>query len=111
MVTLNDYRERIQQLLAHYQAPPFLREGVETQLIVDTQHDHYQLVNVGWNKGQRVYGCVVHIDIIGDKVWLQQNLTDQLVAEDLVELGIPKEQIVLGFQPVYMRPHTGFGTN
>jgi len=111
MVAIEEYRERVQQLLAHYQTPPFLQEGVETQLLVDTQHDHYQLVNVGWDNGQRVYGVVVHIDIKDDKIWLQQNLTDQLVAEDLVELGIPKERIVLGFQPVYMRKYTDFAVN
>ena len=111
MVAIEEYRKRVQQLLAHYQTPQFLQEGVETQLLVDTQHDHYQLVNVGWDNGQRVYGVVVHIDIKDDKIWLQQNLTDQLVAEDLVELGIPKDRIVLGFQPVYMRKHTDFAVN
>lgn len=111
MVRIEEYRERVQQLLAHYQEPPFLQEGVETQLIVDTKHDHYQLVNVGWDNDQRVYGVVIHIDIKDDKIWLQQNLTDQLIAEDLVKLGIPKDRIVLGFQPVYMRKHTNFAVN
>ena len=111
MVALEEYRERVQQLLEKYQTPQFLKGGVETQLIVDTKHDHYQLVNVGWDNGQRVYICVIHIDIKDDKVWLQQNLTDQLVAEDLVELGVPNDHIVLGFQPIYMRKHTGFAAN
>ncbi|MEZ4733261.1 MAG: element excision factor XisH family protein [Caldilineaceae bacterium] len=57
------------------------------------------------------YRVVIHIDIKDNKVWLQQNLTDQLVAEDLVARGIPKEHIVLGFQPVYMRKHTEFAVN
>jgi hypothetical protein len=111
MVALEEYRERVQQLLAHYRTPQFLQKGVETQLVVDTQHGHYQLVNVGWDQEQRVYAVLIHIDIKDNKIWLQQNLTDQLVAEDLVELGIPKERIVLGFQPVYMRQHTDFAVN
>lgn len=111
MATVAEYRERIQKLLADYQKAPFLQEGVETQLIVDTQNDHYQLVNVGWENDRRVYGVAIHIDIKGDKIWLQQNLTDQLVAEDLVEMGIPKDRIILGFQPVYMRKHTDFAIN
>lgn len=111
MVAVEEYRERVQQLLAEYQKPKSLQDGVETQVVFDTKHDHYQLVNVGWDKDRRVYGVAIHIDIKGDKVWLQQNLTDQLVAEDLVALGIPKERIVLGFQPVYMRKHTEFAVN
>lgn len=111
MDTIEKYREQIQKLLMAYKTPPFLTGGVETQLVVDTQQDHYQLVNVGWNNGQRVYGVVIHIDLKDGKIWLQQNLTDQLVAEDLVKLGIPKEQIVLGFQPVYMRKYTEFAVN
>jgi hypothetical protein len=68
-------------------------------------------VNIGWDQEQRVYGVVIHIDIKDDKIWLQQNLTDQLVAEDLVALGIPKDRIVLGFQPPYMRKYTEFAVN
>jgi hypothetical protein len=44
-------------------------------------------------------------------VWLQHNMTDQKVAEDLVALGIPKDRIVLGFQPPYARKYTEFATN
>lgn len=54
MGTVEKYRKQIQKLLTGYKTPPFLKEGVETQLVVDTQHDHYQLVNVGWDNGQRV---------------------------------------------------------
>lgn len=108
MVAVEEYRERVQQLLAEYQKPKSLQEGVETQLVADTKNDHYQLVNVGWDNDRRVYGVMIHIDIKDDKVWLQQNLTDQLVAEDLVARGIPTDRIVLGFQPVYMRKYTEF---
>ena len=46
---------------------------------------------------------VLHIDIKEGKVWIQHNMTDQRVAEELVALGIPQENIVLGFHPPYMR--------
>lgn len=111
MVVIEEYRERVQQLLAQYRGSDASDEEVEAQLVADTKHDHYQLVNVGWEDGHRVYGCMIHIDIKGDKVWVQQNLTEQEVAEDLVELGIPKECIVLGFQPPYMRKFTEFAVN
>jgi predicted RNA-binding protein len=111
MVTVEEYRDRVQQLLAEYQKPKSLQEGVETLLVADTEGDHYQLVNIGWDDERRVYGVAIHIDIRENKIWLQQNLTDQLVAEDLVALGIPKEHIVLGFQPAYMRKYTEYAVN
>lgn len=44
---------------------------IETQLVFDTKHHHYQLVNVGWKNQRRVYGCFLHIDIKDGKVWLR----------------------------------------
>ncbi|MCZ6676903.1 MAG: XisI protein [Candidatus Poribacteria bacterium] len=66
--------------------------------------------SIGWKKRRRVHGCVIHIDIIGDKVWLQHGSTDAEIARQLVDLGIPKQDIVLGFQPPYRRKNTGFAT-
>ena len=80
-------------------------------MVADTTHDHYQLVNVGWVNKRRVYGCILHIDIKGDKVWIQHNGTELFVAEDLVALGIPKDRIVLGFHAPFKRQFTEFSVN
>jgi hypothetical protein len=48
------------------------------------------------------------LDIIGDKIWIQHDGTSPGVAEELVEAGIPRDAIVLGFHPAYVRQHTGF---
>ncbi|MBI1930362.1 XisI protein [Candidatus Poribacteria bacterium] len=42
------------------------------------------------------------------KVWLQHDSTDAVIAQQLVELGIPQEDIVIGFQPEHRRKYTGF---
>lgn len=54
-----------------------------------------------------VHSCLVHFDIIDGKVWVQRDDTEDGVTEELVAAGIPKEQIVLGFHPVDVRPYTG----
>jgi hypothetical protein len=51
----------------------------------------------------------VHIAITGGKVWVQDDGTSRLVAEELVAAGIPLGDIVLGFHPAEVRPLTGFG--
>lgn len=40
-----------------------------------------------------------HIDMIGDKVVIQENNTEELVKTELIEMGIPADKIELGFIP------------
>jgi hypothetical protein len=67
------------------------------------------VLEVGWKGGKRVHGSVIHIDIREGKVWIEHNATDIRIGEDLVAAGIPRQDIVLGFQPPEMRPFTKFG--
>jgi len=43
----------------------------------------------------------MHLDIKNEKVWIQINNTELDIGQALVEMGIAKEDIVIGFQPVY----------
>ncbi len=104
-----EYRKAIQRLLSRYAQPETSDDEVEVQLIFDDERDHYQWMDVGWKGATRVYSCIVHLDIRDGKVWLQQNLTDQDPAEDLMEMGVAREDIVLGLQPPYKRPYTEYG--
>jgi len=65
-------------------------------VIADTKRKHYQLVCMGWEDDQQYHSCLFHIDIINEKVWIQRNVTETLIARDFVNLGIPKHDIVLG---------------
>jgi hypothetical protein len=58
--------------------------------------------------GKRVHGCLIHLDIINDKIWVQRDGTEQGIANELVDAGVPKEHIVLGFRSSEMRKHTDF---
>lgn len=111
MDKLNQYREAIQSLLTDYANQDYCQSNpnVETQLIFDTQRDHYQWMDVGWQELTRVYRSIIHFDIKDGKIWLQQNLTELNPAEDLVAMGIPREDIVLGLHPPYKRPYTDYG--
>ena len=78
------------------------------QTIFDTMRDHYQLIYVGWDKGRRVYGPVMHLDIKNGKIWIQWNGTEDDIAAELMELGVSKQDIVLGFHTPYMRQFSDF---
>lgn len=109
MAKVENYRENVKQLLTKYsQYKPSYGE-VEVEEIFDIERDRYQLVSVGWNNQRRVYGCMMHVDIKDDKIWIQQNTTEVDIATELVEMGIPKHDIVIGFHTPKMRQLTDFG--
>lgn len=111
MDRVKQYREHVQSLIRTYSEYPIIGHDAEDQVIFDTERDHYQLMRTGWHDEHRVYGCVMHFDIKDGKIWIQYDGTDFDLANKLVELGVPKEDIVLGFQPPYRRPYSGFGVN
>jgi hypothetical protein len=98
----------VQELLTKYASYSSSDPDVETQLIFDQDQDHYQLVYVGWEKNRRVYGVAIHIDIKNGKVWLQHNGTEAELGEELAEMGIPKQDIVVGFHAPSKRQFTAY---
>lgn len=109
MDKLEQYRQYIQTILTRHGKYKSHREEIESELIFDPVRDHYQLMRIGWNDLSRVYHSIMHFDIKNDKIWIQQNMTDVDLAQELLEMGVPKEDIVLGLQPPYKRPYTGYG--
>jgi hypothetical protein len=66
---------------------------------------------MGWNGHRRIYGCTIHIDIKNSKIWIQHNMTEIDLAQELVSLGVPKEDIVLGFHSPFMRQFTDYAVS
>lgn len=111
MDKLEQYRNCIQSLLTEYANYKPLNPEIECQFLCDIAQDHYQIVNIGWQKHRRIYGCVLHLDIKEGKIWIQHNTTDLDIAEKLVQLGVPRQDIVLGFQPLFMRQYTAYAVS
>ncbi|MGL6343654.1 MAG: XisI protein [Waterburya sp.] len=107
MDTLNAYRQYIQEILTEH-AKLVWDKRITAETIFDRESDRYQLVYVGWRGAKRVYGVVLHVDIIDNKIWVQQDGTEAGIANKLVERGVPKHNIVLGFDPPMMRQYTDF---
>jgi XisI protein len=61
-------------------------------------------MRVGWQGFKRMYHTVMHFDIKDGKIWIQQNMTDVDVGQELVNMGIAKEE-----KSPYKRPYTGYG--
>lgn len=109
MDKLYSYRQSIKTLLSRYNSWEKSHENWESQLIFDEQRDHYLWLDLGWDGSKRIYHSVMHLDIKQGKIWLQENTTDINPAEDLIELGVLREDIILGLQPPFKRPYTNYG--
>ncbi len=108
MDTIAQYREIVRNLIREYTSHKFSHGQITSEAILDEQNNHYEVLNSGWDGEYRVHSVAIHIDIIGDKVWVQHDGTNRVIAEELVEAGIPREAIVLGFRPPELRPYSGF---
>ena len=108
MDTLDDYRQIIKEVLIAYTRIPYAYGDIQTEAVFDRENDRYLLVNVGWDNGRRVHGSLVHIDIIGGKLWIQRDGLEDGVATELMAAGIPRACMVLAFHPPEIRQHTGF---
>ena len=110
MASLEKYRAWIQRLLTE-RAQQGGDQWGEAQTIFDTERDHYQLLYNGWHNNKRIFGPVLHLDIKGGKIWIQWNGTEDDIAAELVALGVPKHDIVLGFQTPVLRQYTEYAVS
>lgn len=96
MDKVEQYRQIVRQVLTEYSSIKPANGEIEVISIFNTEGDHYQIVHMGWDNRRRVYGCTVHIDIKDDKIWIQNDNTEVGIANELIERGIPKQDIVPG---------------
>ncbi|MEO1395546.1 MAG: XisI protein [Cyanobacteria bacterium J06634_5] len=108
MDQLDTYRQLIRRILKPYANITYHNVDVRNLTAFDTDSDQYAILSEGWNDQRHYHGCLIHIEIRDGKVWIQRDGTEDGVADELVEAGIPKSDIVLGFHEPSVRPHTGF---
>lgn len=107
----SNYQEIIEKVLSDH--ANFLGDDnlVQIELVFDRTRDRYLLVETGWENGRRIYGTLLHLDIINGKIWIQQDGTEAGIATELVALGVPKDRIVLGFKSLQRRQITEFAVS
>ena len=110
MDRLNCYRQWIKQAIMGYARLMWEQpvQGLETFCILDDQTEHYLLITAGWENGLRNRYTTLHIRIKDSKIWVEEDRTEDGIAIDLIDAGVPKEDIVLAFNPPEMRHLTEF---
>lgn len=109
MDKLEEYRQVVCRFLKEQSEVVPVNGVIESETIFDREADRYLLLHLGWQGQQRIYSVVIHLEIREGKIWIQQNTTDFSVAEELLEQGVAREDIVLGLKPAFVREYTGFG--
>lgn len=110
MDKLTTQRETVKQILSQYdrldreQPSP----GVESMISFDELRDQYIWLQVGWDRTGRTCGITVYIRLKQNKIWVEEDLTEDGITQDLLDAGIPKSDIVLGFQHPRDRSLTDF---
>jgi hypothetical protein len=109
MSSVNDnYRQIIEKLLQAYADFLTQDDTIQQELVFDREHDHYLLVEVGWQAQKRIYDPFIHLDIKGDEIWIQHDGSEDGIAYELEAAGIPKDQIVLAFKSLERRQLTEY---
>ena len=105
---LEHYRQVIETILNEYASLPYAYADIQSEVVFDRCRDRYLWMNVGWDGDRYIHGCMAHIDLIDGKIWIQRDGTEEGIAADLERAGIAKDQIVLGFRSLEIRPYTGY---
>jgi len=110
MDKLTHYQNIIKQILTEYdrisaQVPD---PDIDDVLMFDDERSQYLWFNIGWKNEKRVKAISVYIRIKNEKIYIEEDWTEEGMATELLSSGVPKEDIVLAFHPPDVRQYTEF---
>lgn len=106
---LDFYRQTIKQILRQYEGYKYANSLAEKEVVFDETKDRYLLIAFGREADKRrTHGIIAHVEIIEGKIWIQYDGIEYGLANELVDAGISKDKIVLGFKSPERRRYTEF---
>lgn len=112
MEKMSKYQDIIIDFLHHYnnESGGNKSDAVQRRVLIDRENNSFQLLDTGWSGKHYIFGPIFHFDIIDGKIWMQCNNTEWEVVDYLMEHGVDRQDIVLGFVPPHARHFSGFAT-
>jgi hypothetical protein len=116
MDKLEYYRSTTKKILTEYYEISVKRKNTldeleaDNRLAFDEERDQYLWFRSGWEGKQRICQITMYLRLKDGKIWVEEDLTDLCVVDDLLAAGIPKSDIVLGFHHPSKRALTEFAT-
>jgi len=108
MDRLNEYRAILSRIVHDYASLQSPSSQIRSEVVIDRTADHFEVLDIGWDKHRRVHNSIVHLDIIDRKIWVQRDATNRPVVDELEAAGVPREDIVLAFHSPERRKLTGY---
>ncbi|MDJ1185160.1 XisI protein [Roseofilum casamattae] len=110
MDKLIHYQTIIKNILTEYdrisaQVPD---PDIDEVLMFDDERGQYLWFNVGWKEGRRIKAVSIYVRIKNEKIYLEEDWTEEGIATELLREGVPKEDIVLAFYAPEKRKYTEF---
>ena len=113
MDRIDQYQKIIREVMSEYAAflavPPTPKYKVA--LALDDEHGQYMLRRVGWSEKERYQYTDLHLMLDDDKIWIEEDMTEDGITQELVAQGVPREDIVIGFHPPYLRSQARVGAD
>jgi hypothetical protein len=109
MDKVTKYRQILREIILRFGSYTSSYSKTDWLPICDDERSEYLLVDVGWEKDEkRTYLIVFHFRIKNDKIYIEQDNTDANPVQQMLDAGVPKEDIVLAFYSPSHRALTDF---
>jgi hypothetical protein len=99
MDTTATYREIVKQVIERYSKLRPSHGDIRLDTVFDDTQNRYALMQVGWDRGGRIRGNLIYVTLQDGKVYIEYDGIETGIADNLMEKGIPEEDIVLAFVP------------
>jgi hypothetical protein len=99
----------VHQVLSEYTTLP-TAQGLERKLLVSHSGLEFWLYKMGWHNQKRIHTTTAHLEIIGGKVYIHRDESEDGFAPKLEQHGLTKAQIVLAFRSPEFRQYTEYAT-
>ncbi|MEM6320868.1 MAG: element excision factor XisI family protein [Bacteroidota bacterium] len=104
------YKKMVASIIDQFEYPKNPNKKIEILLIKDMERGHFLVFLDGWESHQsRTYGFSVHLQVTDTgKIWIREDTTDPPIAQALLDKGVPKSDIILGYYAPTTRKDMGF---
>jgi len=97
MDTVKSYQAVIKQVISEYAKLRPSHGNIHLEPIFDDVNSRYALMQFGWDRERRVRGNLIYVSIKDGKVLIEYDGIEGGITQDLIQRGIPENDIVLAF--------------
>jgi hypothetical protein len=99
MDTSKTYQEIVKSVISNYAKLRPSHGNIRLDIVFDETLDRYALMQVGWDRGQRIRGNLIYVIIENNKILIEYDGLECGISQDLIQQGIPEYDIIFNFLP------------